>query len=377
MLLHYYRHNISEDCVAGDNLPIPNLTEIGSSDTCLPVEDVSQFLKLILGVAVTCSNKELFINKIQSLDETTQHALTSCIVSFISTKDWSERVSSSELSPDAKHGLNGDEVWAQRCHELDYQVALLREERSNLMNENEELCSKVKAAHTLSRKDSLKSRHMETELAHVKDEFERLKLEYESTRHQVSVLDQKLKSGSKEQELIQKLTDDITNLKTDLNKLQSNNSNKDAQNKLETATNRLESHQDMINDLKTELQYQVSLQARIGEELDTVKDQVDILRENSHHWSRYGTEVGDIRSRLVMLETQGHSESIYLSNMSQTNNQLDETTVLPSQVSLDVSIGCAESFENIIDMSQPRVEQEILAATANDDHEQLQLIMKQ
>ena len=57
------------------------------------------------------------------------------------------------------------------------------------MNENEELCSKVKAAHTLSRKDSLKSRHMETELAHVKDEFERLKLEYENTRHQVSVLD--------------------------------------------------------------------------------------------------------------------------------------------------------------------------------------------
>ena len=65
----------------------------------------------------------------------------------------------------------------------------MREERSNLMNENEELCSKVKAAHTLSRKDSLKSRHMETELAHVKDEFERLKLEYENTRHQVSALD--------------------------------------------------------------------------------------------------------------------------------------------------------------------------------------------
>ena len=45
-----------------------------------------QFLKLILGVAVTCSNKLLFISKIQSLDETTQHALTACIVSFISTK---------------------------------------------------------------------------------------------------------------------------------------------------------------------------------------------------------------------------------------------------------------------------------------------------
>ena len=47
---------------------------------------VARFLKLILGVAVTCSNKLLFISKIQSLDETTQHALTACIVSFISTK---------------------------------------------------------------------------------------------------------------------------------------------------------------------------------------------------------------------------------------------------------------------------------------------------
>ena len=88
MLLHYYRHNLSEECVTGDNLPIPNIpTGNGSHvDTCLPVEDVSQFLKLILGVAVTCNNKLLFINKIQSLDETTQHALTACIVSFISTK---------------------------------------------------------------------------------------------------------------------------------------------------------------------------------------------------------------------------------------------------------------------------------------------------
>ena len=65
----------------------------------------------------------------------------------------------------------------------------MREERSNLMNENEELCGKVKAAQSLSRKDSMKSRHLETELAHVKDEFDRLKLEYENTRQHVAVID--------------------------------------------------------------------------------------------------------------------------------------------------------------------------------------------
>ena len=122
---------------------------------------------------------------------------------------------------------------------------------------------------------------------------------------------------------------------------------------------------------------QVSLQARLGEELDTVRDQVDILREGRHECARYGQEVGDIRSRLVLLETSantgGHDSTDYLGNMSQRNNQLDETTVMPSQVSLDVSIGCADSIENIIDMNQPRMEQEILAATANDedDHDKI------
>ena len=74
---------MSEDCITGDSLPVPSIPAPGAP---LPVEEVASFLKLILGVAVTCSNKLLFISKIQSLDETTQHALTACIVSFISTK---------------------------------------------------------------------------------------------------------------------------------------------------------------------------------------------------------------------------------------------------------------------------------------------------
>ena len=83
MLLHYYTNNLTEDCIAG-NLPVPDLSS--HSDQDIGLNNISSFLKLILGVAVTCSNKLLFISKIQSLDETTQHALTACIVSFISTK---------------------------------------------------------------------------------------------------------------------------------------------------------------------------------------------------------------------------------------------------------------------------------------------------
>ena len=62
------------------------------------------------------------------------------------------------------------------------QVVLLKEERSNLLSENEELNGKVREAQTLSRKDSVKAKQMETEVDHLKDEFDRLRLLYESIR---------------------------------------------------------------------------------------------------------------------------------------------------------------------------------------------------
>ena len=58
----------------------------------------------------------------------------------------------------------------------------MKEERSNLLNENEELYGKVREAQTLSRKDSVKAKQMETEVDHLKDEFDRLRLLYESIR---------------------------------------------------------------------------------------------------------------------------------------------------------------------------------------------------
>jgi len=398
MLLHYYRHNLSEDCVTGDSLPVPSIPAPG---VALPVEEVASFLKLILGVAVTCSNKLLFISKIQSLDETTQHALTACIVSFISTKDWSGKQSPIDSVSDAKASPPGDEVWAQKCHELDYQVALLREERSNLMNENEELCGKVRAAQTLSRKDSFKSRHLETELTNVKDDFERLKMEFDTTKQHVTVMEQRLKTGSRDQEDAIRMTEEINLLRSDLSKLQSSFSVREQNHKFETVSARLESHQDLIEELKTEMQIQVTLQARMSQELDTVKDQVDVLREQVHTSARFSQDIGEIKSRVSELERGQETEagdlgplvtqppmlgaSLDLSmtsrdsrdsvvdteevdfaeNVSQTNKQLDETTVIPTQVQVDSpEYSLNETIGDIIEL---KIQHEILVASTKSD----------
>ena len=140
----------------------------------------------MLGIAVTCNNKQLFIGKIQSLEEPTQHRLTQCVAKMMKDVAGGEtegRDSSQSLTSELKAVTPpGDEIWIQKCHELDFQVVLLKEERSNLLTENEELYGKVREAQTLSRKDSVKAKQMETEVENLRDEFDRLRLLYESIR---------------------------------------------------------------------------------------------------------------------------------------------------------------------------------------------------
>ena len=88
-----------------------------------------RILKLMLGIAVTCNNKQIFIGKIQTLPERTQHSLTKCVAGMMketdSEADTEGRDSSQSINSDLKAVTPpGDEVWIQKCHELDFQVEL-------------------------------------------------------------------------------------------------------------------------------------------------------------------------------------------------------------------------------------------------------------
>ena len=49
------------------------------------------------------------------------------------------------------------------------------------------------------RHDSVKARQFETELAHIKDEFERLRLAYESTKEHINAMEARLKPEAGDQ----------------------------------------------------------------------------------------------------------------------------------------------------------------------------------
>ncbi|XP_023338330.1 protein Hook homolog 3 isoform X2 [Eurytemora carolleeae] len=327
LLLYYYRNKLADICVA-DDLPLPHLPNQFSS---LSTNTLVKFLKLMLGVAVTCTNKQTFINKIQSLDETAQHALTSCVASFIYTREWTGRLSQLSSTPDLKISTPpGEEVWAQKCHELDFQVAMLKEERENLMAENEDLYGKVRAAQTLSRKDSVKAREFERELAHIQDEFERLRLAYEGTRTQLEAMEVRLRSSSQESEgvSLSKLMEETNTLRSELVSLRSELagrgqvSGEGGRGSGDPALEvEISEHSQAIQEIKAVLEFQVGL----GQEVQCLKDQVDILREQNHTHRNYDQELKDLKVRLSELQS---SKLPTRTRISPTWNELEATQVI-------------------------------------------------
>ena len=88
-----------------------------------------RILKLMLGIAVTCNNKQIFISKIQTLPERTQHALTKCVAGMMKEADTEAETEGRDSSQSINSELKavtppGDEVWIQKCHELDFQVRI-------------------------------------------------------------------------------------------------------------------------------------------------------------------------------------------------------------------------------------------------------------
>ncbi|KAF4797240.1 Protein Hook 1 [Turdus rufiventris] len=122
---------------------IPDLTRI--SENSDPTE-LGRLLQLILGCAVNCERKQEHIQNIMTLEESVQHVVMTAIQELMSKEVTSPSPCdpSSEVEQQLKKALEDlqealaeKEELAQRCQELDLQVAALQDEKNSLMSENE------------------------------------------------------------------------------------------------------------------------------------------------------------------------------------------------------------------------------------------------
>uniref|UniRef100_A0A803XPK3 Hook microtubule tethering protein 1 n=1 Tax=Meleagris gallopavo TaxID=9103 RepID=A0A803XPK3_MELGA len=135
-LLMFLDQQISEEL-------IPDLNKI--SEKSDPTE-LGRLMQLILGCAVNCERKQEHIQNIMTLEESVQHVVMTAIQELMSKEAMAPSASDapSEMEQQLKKALEDlqdaiaeKEELAQRCQELDLQVAALQDEKNSLVSENE------------------------------------------------------------------------------------------------------------------------------------------------------------------------------------------------------------------------------------------------
>ncbi|XP_042338565.1 protein Hook homolog 1 [Plectropomus leopardus] len=146
MVVDYYNEVLAQEI---SDFPLPDLALVAEHSD--PME-LGRLLQLVLGCAVRCERKQEYIQIIMTLEESVQHVVMTAIQELMSKEIMAPF--GAELSGDLEQQLKKaleelsellaeKEALAQRCQELDIQVAVLQEERNSLLAENDVLTDRT------------------------------------------------------------------------------------------------------------------------------------------------------------------------------------------------------------------------------------------
>uniref|UniRef100_A0A8C6PFD4 Hook microtubule-tethering protein 1 n=1 Tax=Nothobranchius furzeri TaxID=105023 RepID=A0A8C6PFD4_NOTFU len=172
---------------------LPNVSLV--AEHADPVE-LGRLLQLILGCAVRCERKQEYIQIIMTLEESVQHVVMTAIQEL---KKALEELSDLQSEKEAL---------AQRCQELDMQVAVLQEERNSLLAENDVLTDRTNQLDTfddLSTPSGRKYSQLQQQLESLQEENFRLEAAKDDYRIHCEELEKQLIE-------LQHRNDDLTSL---------------------------------------------------------------------------------------------------------------------------------------------------------------------
>ncbi|KAA8589287.1 hypothetical protein FQN60_012652 [Etheostoma spectabile] len=125
MVIDYYNEVLAQEI---SDFPLPDLSLVAEHSHSV---ELGRLLQLVLGCAVRCERKQEYIQIIMTLEESVQHVVMTAIQELKKAQE--------ELT----ELLAEKEALAQRCQELDIQVAVLQEERNSLLAENDVLTDRA------------------------------------------------------------------------------------------------------------------------------------------------------------------------------------------------------------------------------------------
>uniref|UniRef100_A0AAY4A515 Protein Hook homolog 3 n=2 Tax=Denticeps clupeoides TaxID=299321 RepID=A0AAY4A515_9TELE len=211
-----------------NDFTLPDVSLIGEHSD--PAE-LGRMLQLILGCAVNCEQKQEYIQTIMMMEESVQHVVMTAIQELMSkeTPVTGGNDSYADLDrqlkktmEDLNDALATKEEIAQRCHELDMQVAALQEEKSSLLAENQVLMERLNQTDSIEDPNSpVGRRHLQlqTQLEQLQEETFRLEAAKDDYRIRCEELEKELMELRGQNEELTSLADEAQSLKDEMDVL--------------------------------------------------------------------------------------------------------------------------------------------------------------
>ncbi|XP_036258477.1 protein Hook homolog 3 isoform X5 [Molothrus aeneus] len=283
-----YNHEILGQQINDFTLPDVNL--IGEH---ADAAELGRMLQLILGCAVNCEQKQEYIQTIMMMEESVQHVVMTAIQELMSKESPVSVGNDAYLDLDRQlkktteelnEALATKEEIAQRCHELDMQVAALQEEKSSLLAENQILMER------LNQSDSIEDPNSPAGRRHLQLQTQLEQLQEETFRLEAAKDDYRIRCEELEKEIV-------------------------------------------------ELRQQTEELTTLAEEAQSLKDEIDVLRHSSDKVAKLESQVesykkkledlGDLRRQVKLLEEKN---TMYMQNTVSLEEELRKANAARSQL---------------------------------------------
>ena len=298
------------------SFPVPDINEVVECDK----SHLARLIQLILCVAINCSNRGEHIQRIQNMDLEVQQVIVKAIQEM---PDIASQSLQSPLDDTAVRKLMEEmeitrterETLAQKCHELEMQLNLLKEEKTNLSAEFEHLQAQLGSRGGSTPTDSgIRFKEIKNQNETLKQELETLETQKDEIQLKLDEAESRLEENEEKLSELQKRADQYSVLK-DENDILRENSDKVVKYEgiIETYKKKL----DDMGDLKRQIKY---LENKNAEYLESNMKLEDDLGKVSK--KQPATEI--FRRQIQELQTKLTSETERADKVSFENNKLME-----------------------------------------------------
>ncbi|XP_041666557.1 protein Hook homolog 3 isoform X3 [Cheilinus undulatus] len=223
-ILDYYQEVLGQHI---NDFTLPDVNLIGEHSDAA---ELGRMLQLLLGCAVNCEQKQEYIQTIMMMEESVQHVVMTAIQELMS-KETPVTGNDSYVDIDRQlkktveelnDALATKEEIAQRCRELDMQVAALQEEKSSLLAENQVLMERLNQSDSIEDINSPAGRRhlqLQTQLEQLQEETFRLEAAKDDYRIRCEELEKELLDVKSQNEELTSLADEAQSLKDEMDVL--------------------------------------------------------------------------------------------------------------------------------------------------------------